>query len=152
MLIKPNSDSSILISAMTRKTIVTVSSVTLGISGLILSLAPDFLWESQNVKVTPIILVFTQILGALYLSFAILNWSARDNLLGGIYNRSIILANFTHYLVGFISFLEVQILNYNVIYKICLLALIYCTFSISFGIMLITNPNLEEPKSFKLQK
>ncbi|RKS01658.1 MULTISPECIES: hypothetical protein [unclassified Flavobacterium] len=142
----------ILQTAMLRKTIMTASSVTLGVSGVILSFAPDFLWESQNIKATPIILVFTQILGALYFSFAVLNWFVKGSMLGGIYNRPVILANFTHYLVGFIFLLKGQIFHSNENYKICLLVLIYCSFSISFGIMLITNPNLDEPKSFKLQK
>lgn len=137
---------------MARKTILTSSSVTLGAFGVILSFAPDFIWESQNIKATPIILVITQILGALYFSFAVLNWLAKESMLGGIYNRPVILANFTHYLIGCIFLLKNQILNTNENYMICLLVLLYCSFSVSFGIMLISNPNFNESKSFKLQK
>jgi hypothetical protein len=39
-----------------------------------------------------------QIAGGLYLGFAILNWSVRDMVIGGIYNRPIVLGNLLHFL------------------------------------------------------
>jgi hypothetical protein len=41
-----------------------------------------------------------QIAGALYIGAALLNWSARGALLGGIYGRPIVLANFAHFAIG----------------------------------------------------
>lgn len=143
---------SILQTTMLRKTIMTASSLTLGIFGVMLSFAPNYLWYSQNIKVTVTALVITQILGALYFSFAILNWLAKGSMLGGIYNRPIILANFTHYIMGCLSLLKGPLLNSDGSYQIYLLVLLYSTFSISFGFMLITNPNLNEPQSPISQK
>jgi len=48
-----------------------------------------------------------QIAGALYFGFAILNWTAKGTLLGGIYGRPIVLANFTHFAIGAITLLKV---------------------------------------------
>ena len=41
-----------------------------------------------------------QIAGALYIGFALLNWSAKGTLLGGIYGRPIVMTNFTHFAIG----------------------------------------------------
>jgi hypothetical protein len=43
----------------------------------------------------PILVV--QVAGALYLAFAILNWMARGNLIGGIYASPLALGNFMHF-------------------------------------------------------
>ena len=48
-----------------------------------------------------------QVAGALYVGFAILNWSAKGTLLGGIYGRPIVLANFTHFAIGAIVMLKI---------------------------------------------
>jgi hypothetical protein len=39
-----------------------------------------------------------QMAGALYLGFAIMNWMARGNLMGGIYSRPLALGNFVYFL------------------------------------------------------
>ncbi len=39
-----------------------------------------------------------QMAGALYLGFAIMNWTARRNLIGGIYSRPLALGNFVYFL------------------------------------------------------
>lgn len=43
---------------------------------------------------------FPAILGAALLGFASMNWIARHNLLGGIYGRSVVAANQTHFTIG----------------------------------------------------
>ena len=40
-----------------------------------------------------------QAAGALYLGFAILNWMAKDNLIGGIYSKPVALGNCLHFVV-----------------------------------------------------
>jgi hypothetical protein len=42
--------------------------------------------------------LLVQIAGALYLGFAIMNWTARGNLIGGIYSRPLTLGNFVYFL------------------------------------------------------
>lgn len=44
--------------------------------------------------------VLINVLGALYLGFAILNWMAREKLIGGIYSRPVALGNFVHFLAA----------------------------------------------------
>lgn len=51
----------------------------------------------------PFTVILIQICGALYLGFAALNWTAKGTLLGGIYGRPIVLANFAHFMIGAIA-------------------------------------------------
>ena len=44
--------------------------------------------------------------GAAFVAFAVLNWSARGNMLGGIYGRPIALGNFAHFAIGAITLLK----------------------------------------------
>ena len=44
--------------------------------------------------------VLIQLLGALYFSFALMNWTAKDSIIGGIYARPISLGNFAHFFSG----------------------------------------------------
>jgi hypothetical protein len=39
-------------------------------------------------------------IGALYLGFAMLNWMAQGNVIGGIYSRPVAMANFTHFMIA----------------------------------------------------
>ena len=70
----------------------------MGVTGIILSFIPQevshFLSLTES---TPIVF---QILGALYFGFAMLNWTAKANLIGGIYSRPVAIGNFTHFLIG----------------------------------------------------
>jgi len=50
--------------------------------------------------------LLVQIAGGLYLGFAILNWSVRDLVIGGIYNRPIVLGNLLHFLTVALALLR----------------------------------------------
>lgn len=79
-----------------------------------------------------------QITGALYLGFAILNWTARRSVIGGIYNRPIALGNFLHFLMVFLVLLG------GAAWRMGLLALaftlLYALFAVWFGVVLFTSP------------
>ena len=44
--------------------------------------------------------LLVQLGGALYVGFAMVNWMAKGNLLGGIYNRAVAMGNFAHFFIG----------------------------------------------------
>lgn len=134
---------------MTRKIIMLLSSVTLGISGIILSFAPNLLLNLQNIRISDNAMTLTQILGALYFSFGVLNWMAKSGLVGGIYNRPIVLANFTHYFVGGLALLKGQLFKADTSYVVWLLGVIYLSFSVSFFLILLSNPIANNTSSSK---
>ena len=50
--------------------------------------------------------VVIQLAGAAWIAFAAVNWSARGNMLGGIYGRPIALGNFAQFAIGAITLLK----------------------------------------------
>ena len=49
-----------------------------------------------------------QLLGALYIGFAMANWTAKDNAIGGIYSRPLSLANCVHFVAGALALLKYE--------------------------------------------
>src|SRR3990170_1382783 len=47
-----------------------------------------------------------QLAGAAWIAFALVNWSARGTLLGGIYGRPIGMGNFAHFAIGAITLMK----------------------------------------------
>lgn len=65
--------------------------------GVLLTFAPaEILRATGGGTGTPWLILTEQACGALYLGFAILNWMAKDNLIGGIYSRPVAMGNFLH--------------------------------------------------------
>jgi hypothetical protein len=91
---------------MTTRVLLTMTAVFLAILGLGASFLPDeilaFLGAPQQGALT----VLVQLLGAHYLAFALLNWMAKDSLIGGIYNRPAAMGNFGHFAIGAIVLLK----------------------------------------------
>jgi len=81
-----------------------------------------------------------QIAGALYLSFAILNWMAKDVLIGGIYSRPLALGNFFHFAVVSITLLKALAAGSRAT-EITAAAAIYFLFALWFGRVLFTSPS-----------
>jgi hypothetical protein len=82
--------------------------------------------------------VSIQLLGAAYFSLSLINWTARANLIGGIYGRPIAIGNFTHFGIGAISLVKVCLSNS--IPTLLGSAIIYTLFAIGFGIVVFTHP------------
>lgn len=120
---------------MNTKYIMTLSAIVLGASGIILTFLPDdilIFFNSENNKLLQILL---QISGALYFSFAMLNWMTKTSIIGGIYNKPIAVANFTHFLIAGLALIKGVISNPSLGYVIWVIAFIYSIFAIVFGLM-----------------
>jgi hypothetical protein len=76
------------------------SSTILAVAGLLVLFAPEEVLGLKNIPETSTLPVLLQIMGALYFSLAIINWTAKDSQSGGIYLRSISVGNFAHFFVG----------------------------------------------------
>ena len=75
-----------------------------------------------------------------------LNWMAKNSLIGGIYNKPIVAANFAHFLIGALAFLK-GLTGYHISdYYIWLFTAIYSVFAILFGILFFRNPNMPNSK------
>src|SRR5688500_16719614 len=92
---------------MNTKLFMTISAVVMCIIGVVLSFLPlEILvyFSTTNIAFGHTLLL--QILGALYFSFGLINWTARANLIGGIYGRPIAIGNFTHFMIGALALVK----------------------------------------------
>ena len=115
----------------------TFSAFILGVAGIMLSFFPIEVSNYLDLKESNSIIL--QILGALYFGFAMLNWTAKANLIGGIYSRPVAIGNFTHFLIGALALAKLGFKNMSLTY-ILISTIIYSLFAILFGYVLFTNP------------
>jgi hypothetical protein len=83
--------------------------------------------------------VIAQVIGALYLGFAMLNWMARGNPIGGIYSRPIAMGNFLHFTVAAIALAKALLAGASGPARIGLTAM-YVILAVWFGAVLFTSP------------
>jgi hypothetical protein len=125
---------------MQTKLLMTLSALFMAGLGIAASFLPQEIATHFGVHSDPIIVLLIQIGGALYLAFAILNWTARSVLIGGIYSRPLALANFLHFVVITTIFLKALVSGFRPI-ELIVGALIYFVFAVWFGRVLFTHPS-----------
>lgn len=122
---------------MNTKLLMATSAVVLGAIGIALTFMPEEISHILNLtESTPIIF---QILGALYFGFALLNWTAKGNLIGGIYSRPVAIGNFAHFLIGGLALIKLAINNLDWT-SMWICAILYLIFALLFGWVFFTNP------------
>ena len=125
---------------MKTKPIMISSSIFLGILGISLTFIPDEIVSSLSVTSNPISTLSLQLLGAIYLGFAMLNWMAKGTLIGGIYNKPIAIGNFTHFTIGGLALIKI-ITEINAHIEIIIfLTVFYVIFAVLFAYIFKTNP------------
>lgn len=125
---------------MITKIVMASSAIFLAIIGILFSFLPNEVIEYLNVESNTITILFLNILSALYLGFGILNWMAKGTLIGGIYNKPIVIGNLMHFAVGAIALVKV-ISNIQTHLEIVIfLTVVYVIFAILFAYVFKTNP------------
>jgi len=75
--------------------------------------------------------VFFQPMGAMYFSIALMNWTAKDSIIGGIYARPISLGKFAQFFSGTLLLAKYLLSNeFNV--SILLILVVYAIFALLF--------------------
>ena len=125
---------------MKTKLLMTSSALFCGIIGTLLLFLPIEIAEYFSIEPTIITILFLKILSAIYLGFGILNWTAKGTLIGGIYNKPIVLGNLLHFAVGAIELIKVisSIQTHREI--IIFLTVFYLIFALLFVYVIKTNP------------
>lgn len=125
---------------MKTKLLMTSSALFCGIIGTLLLFLPIEIAEYLGVEPTIITILFLKILSAIYLGFGILNWMAKGTLIGGIYNKPIVLGNLLHFVVGAIELIKV-ISNIQTHREIIIFLIVfYVIFALLFVYVIKTNP------------
>ena len=125
---------------MNTKILMTSSAIFLAIIGILFSFLPNEVMEYLNVEPNTITKIFLNILSALFLGFGILNWMAKGTLIGGIYNKPIVIGNLMHFGVGAIALIKVVFNNQTRPEIIISLTAVYLVFAILFAYVFFVNP------------
>ncbi len=124
---------------MHSRALMIASAVFLAALGFVTSFLPEkVLGLHGTVPDTPTLLL-VQMTGALYLGFAILNWTARGVLIGGIYARPVALGNFLHF--AMVAALLIKAAIVHGVVQLAISATVFSVFAIWFGLVLFRPPS-----------
>lgn len=116
---------------MNTKLLMMTTSLILGLAGIFALFAPENLLAMLSVPMVNPLPVLIQLLGAMYFSMALMNWTAKDSAIGGIYARPVSLGNFAHFFIGTLVFTKFLLSNgFNV--SMLLIVVVYAIFGILF--------------------
>jgi len=127
---------------MNTKTLMTITSLVLALAGLFALFAPENLLAIVNVSATNSMSVLVQLLGTLYFSFALMNWTAKDSAIGGIYARPVSLGNFGHFFIGTLI-LAKYLLSNPLSVSALLMSIVYAVFALVFYWLVFRPPGLK---------
>jgi uncharacterized membrane protein YtjA (UPF0391 family) len=122
---------------MNTKLLMIVSAIILGMAGVVLSFFPQEVSNYLGFGGKDSIIL--QLIGSLYFGFAMINWTAKANLIGGIYSRPVAIGNFTHFMISALALTKLSFNGVSPSY-IWIAAIVYSIFAILFGFIFFTNP------------
>jgi hypothetical protein len=123
---------------MNTRLVMGASALVMGALGLSATFLPQEIAGYLGVPTEGALPLLIQVLGALYFAFAMQNRTAKDSLIGGIYNRPIALASLVHLVVGALALAKGAFANQGVV--ILVFAIGYAIFAIAFGMIFFTSP------------
>jgi len=119
--------------------LMTLSAITLALFGFLSSFFSKELLVHLKITSNGAADMLIQIMAALYMGFAIMNWMQREAIIGGIYARPLAMGNFSHFLIGTFALGRVLSEKPN-LPGMWVLTSIYFLFAVSFGIVMFFHP------------
>jgi hypothetical protein len=123
---------------MNTKLLMTVSSVLLLAAGIAITFLPQEILALFTAQPNQELTLTLQILGAFYFAFGMVNWLAKESLLGGIYGRPIVVGNVTHFLIGALALIKGITMHESPL--LWGAAAVYAIFAAAFTITMYTQP------------
>ncbi|MCP2044287.1 hypothetical protein [Pontibacter sp. HSC-36F09] len=134
---------------MQTRIMMTFSAALLAVLGIAFTFLPEELAVYLGSEPDLLVVLLLQVLGALYLGFAMLNWMAKGSLIGGIYNRPICIANFTHFFIGAMAMLKFLFRYPEQPFILWIFCAIYAGLAAWFGLTLYRHPLPEKEAKVK---
>ena len=128
---------------MNTKTLMIISAIFLAVNGFGFTFFPNEIAGLLINDDNYIFILILQILGALYLGFSILNWMSKASLIGGIYNKPILIGNLLHFFTASMTLIKLTFKAETNLQLIFSYTIIYSLFTLSFGYVFFTNPSLK---------
>ena len=127
------------------KTLMIISAIFLAVNGFVFSFFPNEISVLLTNDYNHFFILILQILGALYLGFSYLNWMSKNSLIGGIYNKPLLIGNLLHFLTSSMALIKLAFKFENNLQLILSYTIIYCLFTLFFGYVFFTNPFSNKP-------
>ena len=128
---------------MNTKTLMIISAIFLAVNGFGFTFFPNEIAGLLINDDNYIFILILQILGALYLGFSILNWMSKASLIGGIYNKPILIGNLLHFFTASMALIKLAFKVETNLQLIFSYTVIYSLFTLFFGYVFFTNPSLK---------
>lgn len=129
---------------MKTKWLMSSSAVMMGLLGVAGTFIPEEISVILGIDPSPITLILLQIIGGLYLGFAMLNWFTRSARIGGIYNKPVVLGNLIHFIVVLFAVIRQLAEQFHFIFVI--LTFVYLGFAVWFTLVMRSNPLSNQSK------
>jgi hypothetical protein len=125
-----------MLALMNTKILLSVSALVMGAAGIAGSFAPHEILRAAGIAPSGMLPLLVQLLAAMLFALAMVNWTARGSLIGGIYNRPIAIGNMTHFTVGALALIKATMSGQgNVV-----LTVVYAAFAIAFAMVFFRSP------------
>ena len=110
-----------------------------GLIGIICLFGADNIVLSELGNRSALFELIVQLIGTLMLALAYLNWMSKGQIIGGIYNRPLIIANMAHWMSGAIILIKF-VMKQTPDPLFVILMIIYSIFAILFIRLLFSSP------------
>ena len=124
---------------MNTRLLMRASAVFVGVLGASATFLPQEILVRAGTLPIGFSVVLVQIAGALYLGFAILNWMAQGNIIGGIYSRPVAIANLAHFTIAGLALMRF-ILGGQHAAEVIVGAAAYTAFAVLFTLVAFGHP------------
>lgn len=124
---------------MNTKILMASSAIVMGVAGAAGLFLPQEILAAISAPAAGIFPALVQLLAAGLFGFAMINWMAKDSLIGGIYNRPVLVGNTTHFAIGAITL--VKLVSGGMREPAVVVAtVVYVVFAIGFGMLMFRSP------------
>lgn len=122
----------------TTKIVLTLTAILFGVMGIGLSFLPEETTVFFEGQATPTFVLSLQLLGSFYLGMGMFNWMSRHSIVGGIYNKPLVIANVLHFGVSAVALLKTIGLYTGSTYTVLLgLTVLYSLFALYYVLLLL---------------
>lgn len=121
------------------KVLLSASSLFLAILGVAATFLPAEALVVLGVEPATAAIVLVQIMGGLFLGFALLNWMSRQSPMGGIYGKPLATANLVHFMVVGLMLIK-EVLQGDLGNGFIFLSVFYVLFGLGFASTLFFDP------------
>ena len=123
---------------MHTRVLMIASAALMAVIGLAASFMPQEVLGLHGTVPDNATVLFVQMAGAVYLGFAMLNWTARGLLIGGLYAKPVAAGNFLHFVMVAITLIKAAV-AFDAL-PLAISAAVFSVFAIWFGLVMFKPP------------